>query len=322
MTVKELFLSVSFDESLPFLEKWESDHLDNIYAFREAYDILRNMKTNIDYHGEVIISCNKENDDQSIEIIRSDDDVWENELAKEVIFKDVNQTDIREIAMQCLWEMTFYGFSPTERNNTFDKMFNGHKPTLRYEIALDRLEESIWKHQTPRRLRHKDKYGRRLTTWDDSRKFLFERRMNRSKRKRDFRQKKREEYLKIMSARETMISILSAPGSNLRYEDVEFIFNIKYGCRYCYNSVTNGNGRRLDYIFESMNKYQQLDLNRYDSAVVFISMPSEYPVDETEMDSFKTNVQELLGYKNILWGNVKESKASKEVNVMLLLNKN
>ena len=187
MTVKELFLSVSFDELLPFLEKWESDHLDNIYAFREAYDILRNMKTNIDYHGEVIISCNKENDDQSIEIIRSDDDVWENELAKEVIFKDVNQTDIREIAMQCLWEMTFYGFSPTERNNTFDKMFNGHKPTLRYEIALDRLEESIWKHQTPRRLRHKDKYGRRLTTWDDSRKFLFERRMNRSKRKRDFR---------------------------------------------------------------------------------------------------------------------------------------
>lgn len=228
------------------------------------------MEPNTDYQGEVIISCNTENDHQTIEIIRSNDDVWENELAKEVIFKDRNQTDtdIREIAMRCLWEMTFYGFSPTDRNNTFDKMISGHKPTKRYEIALDRLEESIWKHQTPRRLRYKDKNGRRLIIWNHSRKSLFDRRMNRSKRKREYRQEKREAYLKIISARETLISILSTSGSSFRYEDIEFIFNIKYGCKYCYNSVTNGNIRRLDYIIESMSKYQQLDLGRYDSAVV------------------------------------------------------
>ena len=136
--------------------------------------------------------------------------------------------------------------------------------------------------------------------------------MNRSKRKREYRQDKREKYLKIMSARERLISILSAPGSSFSYRDVEFIFNIKYGCRYCYNSVTNENGSRLNYIFESMKKYQQLDLSRYDSAIVFISMPSEYPVDETEMDSFKSNVQQLLGYKNILWGNIKTTDDSKE----------
>ena len=43
MTVKDLFISVSFDELLPFLKEYETKHLDNIYAFREAYDILRNM---------------------------------------------------------------------------------------------------------------------------------------------------------------------------------------------------------------------------------------------------------------------------------------
>lgn len=322
MTVKELFMSVSFDELLPFLEEWESDHLDNIYAFREAYDILRNMEPNPNYQGEVIISCNIENDHQTIEIIRSNDDVWENELSKEIVFKDGNQIDIREIAMRCLWEMTFYGFSPTDRNNTFDKMFNGHKPTRRYEIALEKLKESIWKHQTPRRLRYKDKNGRRLIKYDQSRKSLFDLKMNRSKRKRKYRQEKREKYLKIMSARETLISILSAPGSSFSYKEVNFLFKIKHGCRYCYNSVTNEGENRLDYIFESMNKYQQLDWGRYDSAIVFISIPSEYPVDETEMDVFKKNVQHLLGYKNILFGNIKESKASKEVKIMLLLNKN
>ena len=72
---------------------------------------------------------------------------------------------------------------------------------------------------------------------------------------------------------------------------------------------------------EYAKKYQQLDLSRYDSAIVFISMPSEYPVDETETDSFKSNVQQLLGYKNILWGNIKTTDDSKEIEVMLMLNK-
>lgn len=321
MTVKDLFMSISFDELLPFLKEYEANHLDNIYTFREAYDILRNMEPNKDYQNKVTIVCNAESDYDGRKVFYLDDDVWENELAKEIVFKGDAEPDMCEVAMYCLWELTFYGFSPSQRISTFDKMFNGCKPVLRYEIALDKLEESIWKHQTPRRLRYKDEKGRRLIICNSSRKFRFDRKMNRSKRKREYRQEKREKYLKIMSARERLISILSAPGSSFRYKDVEFLFQIKYGCRYCYHSVTNGNDKRLDYIFESMKKYQQLDLSRYDSAIVFVSMPSEYPVGETEIDSFKSNVQQLLGYKNILWGNIKITDDSKEVKVMLMLNK-
>lgn len=62
MTVKELFMSVSFDELLPFLKEYETKHLDNIYAFREAYDILRNMEPNKNYQNKVTITCNAESD--------------------------------------------------------------------------------------------------------------------------------------------------------------------------------------------------------------------------------------------------------------------
>ena len=41
MTLKELLDKVEFDALCPYLEKYEPKHLDNIYAFREAYDILR-----------------------------------------------------------------------------------------------------------------------------------------------------------------------------------------------------------------------------------------------------------------------------------------
>ncbi len=113
MTVKELFMNVSFDELLPYLVKWESDHPDHIYAFREAYDILRNMEQNTDYQGEVIISCNTKMNHQIINICHLDDDVWENELAKEINFKGDSKPDMREVAMRCLWGLTFYGFSPS-----------------------------------------------------------------------------------------------------------------------------------------------------------------------------------------------------------------
>ena len=55
MTVKELIMEVEFDDLLPYLKEIIVGHLDNIYAFREAYDILRNMQPFPEFVGEVWI---------------------------------------------------------------------------------------------------------------------------------------------------------------------------------------------------------------------------------------------------------------------------
>lgn len=99
------------------------------------------------------------------------------------------------------------------------------------------------------------------------------------------------------------------------------MFDIKCGVRYVYNSVTHGKGNRLDYILESMIKYQHLDLNCYDNAVVFMHTPSGYPLSEVETHLFKVKVHELLGYENILWGNVENIHGCSEIQMILLLNK-
>lgn len=57
MTLKELIMKTSFDDILPYLERHETAHRDNLYAFREAYDILKNMKPNRDYHEKATIEC-------------------------------------------------------------------------------------------------------------------------------------------------------------------------------------------------------------------------------------------------------------------------
>ena len=55
MTLKELLTQVGFDELLPYLEKHEPEHLDNLYDFREAYDILRNMKPANNFEGKIFV---------------------------------------------------------------------------------------------------------------------------------------------------------------------------------------------------------------------------------------------------------------------------
>ena len=154
MTLKGLIMKVDFDSLLPYLEKREKKNLDNIYAFREAYDILRNMEPDEDYKGEVtVITMTREDGTKITQVNFLDDNVWEKELAKEFVFPNGMQLSMEELAMRCLWEITFYGFSPADLEDTFSKMFGRRKPMNRYEVALDKLEESMWKHQTPRKFR-------------------------------------------------------------------------------------------------------------------------------------------------------------------------
>ena len=292
MTLKELVMKVDFDSLRPHLEKFEPEHLDNIYAFREAYDILRRMTPAKNGQHEIHVR---------ISVHPMHEVGWEEDLAADIVVADdVCFTD-EELAMHCLWEITYWGFSPEEQLETFERKFNHHKPVNKYEVALDKLEESIWKHQTPRRLRCRGENGERYTTLQSTR-YLFNERKNRSKRKREYRQDKREEYLKRMAARENLITQLSAEGSSFKRSDVDFLLHIEYGRQYDYLSVTSRTDGRLDYILESMTKYQQLALEKYNNAVVFLSVPACYPLTKPELNRFNEAIRLHLGYDDILFG--------------------
>ena len=87
MILKELIMKVDFDSLLPYLEKWEKKNLDNIYGFREAYDILRNMEPDKDYRGEVaIITTTREDGTKITQVNILDDNVEEQEMAKDFNF--------------------------------------------------------------------------------------------------------------------------------------------------------------------------------------------------------------------------------------------
>lgn len=164
MTLKELITQVSFDNLLPYLKTLIVENESSLYAFREAYDRLRLMEPAPNFVGEIHVEWHQgilEEDDKWIGVSPMHDTSWEEDLAKEIVVEKDIQLSTEELAAHCLWEITFYGFSPKEIETHFDRMFNRIKPQNKYDIALEKLEESIWKHEIPRKYRSCDQ-GLRL----------------------------------------------------------------------------------------------------------------------------------------------------------------
>ena len=245
MTVKELIMEVGFDDLLPYLKEIIVGHLDNIYAFREAYDILRGMKPNPEFAGKVWI----EQEEDWVSVQSLDGDSWENELAKELVLPKNATLSKEEIAAHCIYDITFYGFSPAE------------------------IIEKFWQMQ------------------------------------------------RQVERRKSIIQELTASGSSFMYKDLAYLLQVEYGTRYDYHSITNGQGNRLAYIADSMTKYQQLDLSRYNNAVVCIRISAQYPLINEEPEDFKRNVCSWLNYEDIRFGIITEDIDCKEATVTLLLNK-
>lgn len=348
MTLKELLNKVDFDSLVPFIEKSEGRHLDSIYAYREAYDILRYMKPSENFKGEARVEWSGEEygDEQWIGVFHLDGDYWEDALAKEIVIGENVDLPIEEIAAKCLWEITFYGFTPEHEG--FEDLL-GRKLRNKYDLMLDRLEESEWRHQIPRKYRVR-RSGQRLISGDWGMKDWFGKRMNRPKRMREHRQEKREKFLKSMSRRENNILDLTAEGSSFTRADLDFVLSVKHGVRYDFRSVTGpyrqsssnsevavesfavavpeaptadrqASDKRLDYILKSITEYQHLDLSQYDNAVVCVCHSSGYPVSDSGLAGFFTNVRGHFGYGDIRTGTIVANSEEREVRAVLLLNK-
>lgn len=348
MTLKELLDKVDFDSLAPFIEKAEGKHLDSIYGYREAYDILRYMKPSENFKGEARVEWSGEEygDEQWIGVFHLDGDYWEDALAKEIVIDENVDLPIEEIAAKCLWEITFYGFTPEHEG--FEDLL-GRKLRNKYDLMLDRLEESEWRHQIPRKYRVR-RNGQRLISGDWGMKDWFGKRMNRPKRMREHRQEKREKFLKSMSRRENNILDLTAEGSSFTRADLDFVLSVKHGVRYDFRSVTGpyrqsssnsevavescavavpeaptadrqASDKRLDYILESITKYQHLDLSQYDNAVVCVCHSSEHPVSDAGLAGFFANVRGHFRYGDIRTGTIVANSEEREVRAVLLLNK-
>ena len=121
MTLQEIFKSVQFVDMVKYLIDIESQVFENLYCFKEAYDVLRMMEAkegmNIPIKIERVIDDFDEEPYLSVSFkVREE---WDCMLSRIVEVNENTDATIQEIAATILWEITFYGFSPEEESEGF-----------------------------------------------------------------------------------------------------------------------------------------------------------------------------------------------------------
>ena len=127
----------------------------------------------------------------------------------------------------------------------------------------------------------------------------------------------RENYLKMHSQRENFILKLTRCAAFQR-EEVAYLHQVDEGQFYPYTSRTWDTSKRIDYILESINKYQDLDFSLYNDAIIRAS--SEYPVTEAEKEKLLAGLPESLKVIPIKIGLGTKESMKQEVEMMLFLN--
>lgn len=216
MTVKELFLSVGFDNVLKALRNTHRNDrsIEGVVAYKEAFDII--CLTEFEGEGgevtfDVTLPREAWYEPHNLPLLANnvEGDYWENTVGKTVVKPEDNPFTDAELAGAILWGMTFYGFtrhsewSPREKRFT---EFGERAELLERRLYMPYIRD---KHEK-RKLKSKEEmpYGIAFSMeiWD--RIHHGEKHQNRAKRKRYYRLKKRIAELKRLDKRQHLIDTI------------------------------------------------------------------------------------------------------------------
>lgn len=216
MTVKELFLSVGFDNVLKALRNTHRScrSIEGVVAYKEAFDII--CLTEFEGEGgEVTFDVTSPREawyePHNLPLLANnvEGDYWKNTVGKTIVKPDDNPFTDAELAGAILWGMTFYGFtrhaewSPREKRFT---EFGDRAERLERKLYLPYIRDKREK----RKLKSKEEmpYGIAFSMEIWNRIHYGERHQNRAKRKRYYRLKKRIAELKRLDKRQHLIDTI------------------------------------------------------------------------------------------------------------------
>jgi hypothetical protein len=123
MTLHELLHQVSFDEIVPFIERYHGWNALAMYKIH--YDYLRHLTPKQGEEATATVS-NGEPDESwpepHLSAFPLEGDCWEHSLAKKLIIEPNVKASLAEIAMCCLWHTSFYGFTEEQMDERFENL--------------------------------------------------------------------------------------------------------------------------------------------------------------------------------------------------------
>lgn len=338
MKFYELIEKVDFDK-LPFC---------NGAKYRCIYDMLRHTEADINDDDIYVTWMDSPAGENDGEITVSNCDViWDtgdhiqqlaHHLGKDIVVEDDIKLSDEELLAKILWELTFFGFSPKDYSydvsrkpvrNKYDKAYLDmkYRRNKRYMDRFDRKEYLEYGFDCNWRYYYYQRKNRKMPV-----------RGNRSKRKRDFRQKNRLKFYKKMGDIEAVMQMFLADGSTFTREQLGWLSNTENIHQRLYRSYTYGEGNRLDYLYSLLTKYKgylfedeyyapvdntkpprlgDWDDKKYTGFVVTLNVSPEYPLTEDERAVYEKIIA-LTPKENIIVGTGYDRSLGPEAEIISL----
>lgn len=108
------------------------------------------LQNGVAVHKEVEVICYDDSDKVNINLSFDLEGSWEYNLSLELVLPKDKTISLAALAALCLWQLTYDNWSGYQEESSIHRALNPHKSSNKYEVALVRLENSIYKRQTPK----------------------------------------------------------------------------------------------------------------------------------------------------------------------------
>ena len=316
MKLKELLLSTDFDALIPALKK---EGYLAIRQYREAYDILshiapaneseiKNPKIRVEWVKPIE---GYEDEDPYINVYNCEGDLWECNVAKEVIVDDACRLTKEEVIAKILWSCTFYGYTPQTRQDTFEDRFE-HKMHTCYGTMARKLEQKFYLNYLPghkkrevlesMKLFSHDSISMSMEDWDYCNKRIAK--ASNIRKKRDYRMQKRIDYLDYREKYEGLRDKFMG-GKDITFHDMDFIYDGFSMLLTNMETHTYGESSRVDYL-KKLIKYIEMDSDNEffnpQKLVVLCKVPSQHPLSYSEKEEIRNEFHKLAGKGKLIFG--------------------
>lgn len=125
MTYNELLHSVSFEDIDPYIGKY--GHREGISLYKTHYDMLKLLEPSEGDDDEKTVTVSNAElefdfEEPHLDAYPIEGCLWEEALSKEIIVEPDVQATWAEIAARLLWHTSFYGFTPEQQHECFERL--------------------------------------------------------------------------------------------------------------------------------------------------------------------------------------------------------
>ena len=273
MTYKELLDSVSFEEIVPYIEKYHGEK-GCLALYKTHYDMLRHLTPNPEdsYYKNATVSHGEPDEDwpePHLTVHHIEGQIWEGALTMELVIEPDVTESLAEVAACCLWHSSFYGFTEEQAKAKVESW------------GRDITDDKYKCQQAQKWVKMIKEVGGIVPT--ETELMSIPSFQNKVKATKDWMMQ--EYWNRIGITADFVANNLPSDSDivGISVADLCRLFYANHYIEYDYRSYCKDENNRADYLIELIDRYEAFEYGILPNALIVLSTSKKYPLLMEEM---------------------------------------